>query len=106
MTLKENGNANGDIEIIFTGLRPGEKLYEELLIGDNVSKTKHKQILRAEEILISRDKLENYLEQILKAKDLNDIRNLKKILQQVVMGYEPEKQIVDILYLQNKRNLD
>ena len=49
MELKDKDNPEGDIEIIFTGLRPGEKLYEELLIGDNVSTTEHKRILRAEE---------------------------------------------------------
>ncbi len=45
--LIDENNPEGDIEIIFTGLRPGEKLYEELLIGDNVSTTEHKRILRA-----------------------------------------------------------
>ena len=49
MEVKDENNPDGDIEIIFTGLRPGEKLYEELLIGDTVSTTEHKQILRAEE---------------------------------------------------------
>ena len=49
MELKNEDNPDGDIEIIFTGLRPGEKLYEELLIGDNVSTTEHIRILRAEE---------------------------------------------------------
>jgi FlaA1/EpsC-like NDP-sugar epimerase len=43
MEVKDEDNPEGDIEIIFTGLRPGEKLYEELLIGDNVSTTEHKQ---------------------------------------------------------------
>ena len=53
MELKDKENPVGDIEIVFTGLRPGEKLYEELLIGDNVSTTEHKQILRAEEDFLS-----------------------------------------------------
>ena len=53
LQLKDDSNPNGDIEIKITGLRPGEKLYEELLIGDNVSTTEHKQILRAEEDFLS-----------------------------------------------------
>ena len=61
MEVKDEKNPNGDIEIVFTGLRPGEKLYEELLIGDNVSETDHKQILRAEEISISSVELEKHL---------------------------------------------
>ena len=52
--VKDENNPKGDIDIIFTGLRPGEKLYEELLIGDNISETDHKQILRAEEEFISK----------------------------------------------------
>ena len=48
LEVRDESNPEGDIEIIFSGLRPGEKLYEELLIGENVSQTKHKQIWRAQ----------------------------------------------------------
>ena len=61
MEPQSEENPDGDIEIIFTGLRPGEKLYEELLIGDNVGPTKHKQIFRANEDFISWKELDNYL---------------------------------------------
>ena len=63
LKLKDETNQDGDIEIIFTGLRPGEKLYEELLIGDNVSTTTHKQIFRAEEDFISKEEIEYVIEE-------------------------------------------
>ena len=62
MEVKDEQNPEGDIEIIFTGLKPGEKLYEELLIGDNVNTTIHKQIMRAEEESISAEELDMYLQ--------------------------------------------
>ena len=67
MEVKDKDNPEGDIEIIFTGLKPGEKLYEELLIGDNVSTTEHKQILRAEEDFIDASELEHCLNLIKEA---------------------------------------
>ena len=51
MELKDKDNLNGDIEIIFTGLKPGEKLYEELLISADISPTSHKKIYRAKKII-------------------------------------------------------
>ena len=86
MEVKDNETPDGDIEIIFTGLRPGEKLYEELLIGDNVSTTEHKQILRAEEDYISIDKLENYVELLKDAEKDGDVSTLRDILKEAVIG--------------------
>ena len=103
MEVKDKDNPEGDIEIIFTGLRPGEKLYEELLIGDNVSTTEHKQILRAEEEFLSADKLEEYLELLEEAEKKGDVSTLKDILKKVVTGFTPEEDIVDVVY-QQKRN--
>lgn len=100
MEVKDKENPKGDIEIIFTGLRPGEKLYEELLIGDNVSTTEHKQILRAEEDRLSVDQLSYYFELLEKAEDKADVSSLRNILKEAVTGYSPESEIVDVLYKQ------
>ncbi len=58
---REESNPNGDIAIEYSGLRPGEKLFEELLIGDNVSGTQHPRIMRAEEVTIAWETLHGYL---------------------------------------------
>jgi FlaA1/EpsC-like NDP-sugar epimerase len=100
MEVKDKKNLDGDIEIIFTGLRPGEKLYEELLIGDNVSTTEHKQILRAEEDFLSASELENYLKLLDDAEKVGDVEALRDILKKVVSGFTPEEEIVDVVHLQ------
>ena len=100
--LKDKENPNGEIEIIFTGLRPGEKLYEELLIGDNVSKTIHKKILRAQEDYLTKDKLENYLELIKEEELKNNVVGLKSILEDAIPGFLPDQESVDVLYLQQR----
>ena len=102
MKLKDENDVEGDIEIIFTGLRPGEKLFEELLIGNNVSKTNHKQILRAQETYLSKDKLLQSLVLIKSAEESNDVRALKEILKDIIVGYKAEEEIVDVIYLQKK----
>jgi len=102
MELRDENNPEGDIEIIFTGLRPGEKLYEELLIGDNVSTTEHKQILRAEEDYIAPEELEICLDSLKEAEKKGDVLALRDILKDTVSGYTPEKQIVDVVYQQRK----
>jgi len=104
LDIKDEKNPNGDIQIIFTGLRPGEKLYEELLIGDNVSKTAHKQILRAEEDFISKEEIEVYMHDLRKASEKNDVLTLKKIFRKVIHGYESDETISDIISLQNLEN--
>mgnify|MGYP000190676446 CR=1 FL=1 len=87
MELKDKDNPEGDIEIIFTGLRPGEKLYEELLIGDNVSTTEHKRILRAEEDFLTAEELEKHLNLIKKAEKEGDVVALKEVWREVISGF-------------------
>lgn len=106
LELKDKNNQDGDIEIIFTGLRPGEKLYEELLIGDNVTSTQHKQILRAEEDFISKAEIDRYIDLLKQSLEDNDVISLKRTLEDSVPEYTPERENSDILYLQRNKNLE
>jgi FlaA1/EpsC-like NDP-sugar epimerase len=103
LELKDRDNPNGEIEITFTGLRPGEKLYEELLIGDNVSTTQHKKILRAEEDYLSKTNLENFLELIKAEEQKNNVVGLKEILKNAIPGFLPDEDSVDVMYLQQRK---
>ena len=102
MELKDEDNPEGDIEIIFTGLRPGEKLYEELLIGDRVSTTEHKRIFRAEEDFLVAEEIEQYINLLQEAEKKGDVKALKEVLRKVVSGFTPENEIVDVISLQKK----
>lgn len=103
MALIDSNTPDGDIEIKFTGLRPGEKLYEELLIGDNVSATEHQRILKAQEESITQYELENFLQLLEKAQIEGDILALRKVLKEAISGYKPDKEIVDVLHLQKAK---
>ena len=100
---KNEENPEGDIEIIFTGLRPGEKLFEELLIGDDVRDTQHRQIFKANEEYISWKEVEEYLIEIKEASSSSDHIKLRNIFQQTVSGFKPEKDIVDVIYLEKNK---
>ena len=104
LELKDEKNLDGDIEIIYTGLRPGEKLYEELLIGDKVSKTPHKQILRAEEDFIKKEELEKYIDLLIQAEEENNVYELKEIFKKTIHGYTGYEENVDIISLQDLAN--
>ncbi len=99
LTIKDEHNPDGDIEIEITGLRPGEKLYEELLIGNNPESTQHKKVMKAHEGFVSwpelRERLVN-LETALKTNNVNLIRNL---MIELVSGYVSDQEIVDWVYL-------
>ncbi len=98
LTLKDNLNPSGDIEIELTGLRPGEKLYEELLIGGNPEPTSHPLIMKAAEEFLSWSEFSEKLE-ILRAILINgDTIGLKTLLRQLVSGYNPDQSIVDSTY--------
>jgi len=98
LRLKDKLHPNGDIEIKFTGLRPGEKLYEELLIGGNVSKTDNPMIMRAEEEMLAWDDLKLILDELELAVDSGDQGKLRQLLIKAVPGFKPQSDITDILY--------
>ena len=100
--LDEN-NPDGDIEIQYSGLRPGEKLYEELLVDDNFTFTENKLIMRAEEEMISWDKLEPVLTIIKDAALKSDTEKLYKLLHQLVPEYKPIYNDIDNLEYKEKR---
>ncbi|WP_290427256.1 UDP-N-acetylglucosamine 4,6-dehydratase family protein [Pseudogemmobacter faecipullorum] len=78
-----------DIEIRFTGLRPGEKLYEELLIGDNPEQTEHPRIMTAREGCLSAQELQQVLSQLMQACMTHDIRTIRRLLTEAGTGYHP-----------------
>ena len=100
MELKTIDNPDGDIEIKFTGLRAGEKLYEELLIGDNVSSTNHERILSAREQYLSEKEINSFLREIEEAEKTGDTEALKEILKNAIVGFTPDKEIVDVIYVE------
>jgi FlaA1/EpsC-like NDP-sugar epimerase len=98
LEVKDESNPDGDIEIKYTGLRPGEKLYEELLIGDNVSETDNPLIMRAQEELLAWDELESILGDLKIAITDCDQKKLRELLIQIVPGFKPQCEITDVLY--------
>lgn len=102
LSVRSDKNLHGDIEIEFTGLRPGEKLYEELLIGDNVVATQHPMIMSANEDMLSWDELKQRLSQLLSAVDQDDYSRVRQLLRDTVSGYAPDGEIVDWIYQQRR----
>ncbi|PVZ32942.1 nucleoside-diphosphate sugar epimerase/dehydratase [Pseudomonas sp. CC120222-01a] len=101
-SVRSERNPMGDIAIEFTGLRPGEKLYEELLIGDNVIPTRHPMIMSANEDFIQWDALKDALTQLLDAASHDDFVRVRQLLRETVIGYAPEGEIVDWIYQQRR----
>jgi len=103
LSIRSEKNPHGDISIEFTGLRPGEKLFEELLIGDNVAMTSHPMIMSAQEDYLSWDAFKQNLTQLLKALDEDDYNKVRQILGDTVSGYAPEGDIVDWIHQQRRK---
>ena len=98
LQIKDEFHPEGDIEIKYTGLRAGEKLYEELLIGDNVSETDNPLIMRAKEDKLNWDNLKLLLENLRVVNDSDDHEKLRNLLIEIVPGFKPQSEISDILY--------
>ena len=93
LKIKDQNNPNGDIEIVIAGLRPGEKLYEELIIdGDNIEKTQHPLIMKAKERFYSYDEISNIIEQVsLQNVNGKDTSWLRAQFLKYVEGYQSKK---------------
>jgi FlaA1/EpsC-like NDP-sugar epimerase len=102
LSLRSEKNPHGDIAIEFTGLRPGEKLYEELLIGDNVVATQHPMIMSANEDHIEWEVLKAKLTELLDAVKKDDYTRVRQLLRDTVSGYTPDGEIVDWIYQQRR----
>jgi len=87
LTLRDGAHPQGEIEIVVTGLRPGEKLYEELLIGDNPEPTAHARIMKAHEACLTWDALQPHLQALRQGAGQADIAAIKSVLQTCVQGY-------------------
>ena len=98
LELKDKVNPYGDIEILITGLRPGEKLFEELLIGNNPLPTIHPKIFKAQEDFIHWQKLEKELNILENFIQNNDLQNILKLMKKLVSGYSPSGKIVDFTF--------
>ncbi|MGB4073024.1 polysaccharide biosynthesis protein [Pseudomonas sp.] len=102
LSVRSEKNLQGDIAIEFSGLRPGEKLYEELLIGDNVSPTDHPMIMRANEEHLPWDAFKQVLADLLAAVECDDYDRVRQLLRETVSGYMPEGEIVDWIHQQRR----
>ncbi|MGE8410250.1 MAG: polysaccharide biosynthesis protein [Pseudomonas sp.] len=100
LSVRSERNPHGDIAIVFSGLRPGEKLYEELLIGDNVAATQHPMIMSASEDYLPWDVLKEKLSALLAAISNDDYNRVRQLLRETVSGYAPEGDIVDWIHQQ------
>lgn len=103
LSVRSDKAPHGDIAIEFTGLRPGEKLYEELLIGDNVSPTEHPMIMRANEEHLPWEQLKVRLGELLDAVEHDDYERVRQLLRETVSGYKPEGEIVDWIHMKRRQ---
>lgn len=106
LVLKGDENPDGDISIEYTGLRPAEKLYEELLVGDDVVGTEHPKIMRANEEFLPEGELKKLLVEIEAACADCDFKRLSRLLREAVAGYTPHGSIVDHLSVCDAQNLN
>jgi FlaA1/EpsC-like NDP-sugar epimerase len=93
LTVRSEANPDGEIEIAFTGLRPGEKLYEELLIGDNVLPTEHPMIMRANEAHMPWEEFKTLMVEMVQAIRVDDYPHVRDLLCRIVNGYTPDANV-------------
>ena len=98
LSIKDDKNLNGDIEVKITGLRPGEKLYEELLIGENPQKTYHEKIQKAQDPFILFNKLRIDLDNLSNLIEENKVEEVKNMISSLVPSYQSNSKIIDHFY--------
>ncbi|EPB5149520.1 polysaccharide biosynthesis protein [Morganella morganii] len=103
LEIKSNDNPYGDIELKVTGLRPGEKLYKELLIGNNVVKTEHSRIMTANESYISIDEYDVLFNDIIAACDNLDLQKIRYLLISAPTGFQPKNNICDLVWAEKNK---
>lgn len=98
LTVREEDSPEGDIEIVYTGLRPAEKLFEELLIGNNVTGTEHSMIMRAIEHHLPWPHVQQVLDDLSVALNKFDCERARQLLMQTVAEYRPAQEIQDLVW--------
>jgi FlaA1/EpsC-like NDP-sugar epimerase len=99
LTVRDENHSDGDVEIRFTGLRPAEKLFEELLIGKNVTGTEHPMIMRAVEHALGWEDVQRLLEDLGTAMRRFDCRAARDLLERAVKEYRPGLEIQDLVWV-------
>ncbi|ANQ25243.1 nucleoside-diphosphate sugar epimerase [Vibrio natriegens] len=102
LEVKSESNPHGDIEILFAGLRPGEKLYEELLIGDNVKNTSHERIMTAHEVYLPLEEYESLLDELDFACHNMDHVRIRELLLEAPTDFNPTDGISDLVWNQSQ----
>jgi FlaA1/EpsC-like NDP-sugar epimerase len=102
---KTDERPDGDIEIVFSGLRPGEKLYEELLIGDNPQGTAHPRIMMAREVSMPWEEVEQTLNRLMRASHEFDCLEIIQILKTAPTGFAPNGDVADLVWCNGDRQL-
>lgn len=100
LTVRDEANPDGDVAIEYTGLRPAEKLYEELLIGENVSGTDHPMIMRAFEHAPVWQEVQRLLAEMRQALDQSDCSRARELLAETVREYTPAEQMHDLVWVE------
>ena len=102
LCVKDETNPDGDIAIEITGLRPGEKLFEELLIGNNPRPTSHPRIMKAHEEFLAWPALQDKLRQLEAVLDRRDVDATKLLLIELVSGYAPQDQNIEAMAVDSR----
>lgn len=105
LEVRDADHPEGDIEIVYSGLRPGEKLFEELLIGDDVSKTRHDRIMTSKERYWEWPRLEPFLKELEQAFIDTDHLRIRQLLESAPLDYHPLDEIADLIWEARQKKL-